>query len=370
MRSIHGENSDTIASDLVEASVTRRAGHLAPVTFQLGGRKVTPYALAPWQPDEIDPSLPELLLVLRGDFLCFPFGGSAERPPHGVTANLEWSLVAQTERSIRLSIRDVDGCATFEKRLSLRDGETAIYQEHVITGADGVSNYGNHPILDFSQIPEGAGRVTVSPFRWASVYPGLFSNPENREYGALKPGATFTDLRQVPLANGGTTDLTRYPARKGFDDLVMMVSEPTTPEQPFAWSAAVLDGYVWFSLKNPGDFPATLFWISNGGRHAEPWNGRHLGRLGIEEVCSHFSDGPDVAREDRLNALGIPTARRFSPGTAVSLRIIQGVVAVPADFGAVASIRPEGPNAIRVTGESGKSVISTVTWKDFLAAEA
>jgi hypothetical protein len=362
MRSIHGENSDTIASDLVEAAVTRRAGHLAPVTFQLGDRKVSPYALAPWQPGEIDQSLPELLTVLRGDFLCFPFGGSAERPPHGVTANLEWSLVEKDERSIRLSIRDVDGRATFEKHLSLRDGETAVYQEHVISGADGVFNYGNHPILDFSHLTEGAGRVSVSPFRWASVYPGLFSNPESREYGALKPGATFTDLREVPLANGGTTDLTRYPARKGFDDLVMMVSKPATAEQPFAWSAVVLDGYVWFSLKNPADFPATLFWISNGGRHAEPWNGRHFGRLGIEEVCSHFSDGPDVAREDRLASQGIPTARKFTPEEKVFLRIVQGVAAVPADFGVVTSIRPHGSGAIEIIGESENAVFSNVNW--------
>ncbi len=362
MRSIHGENSDTIASDLVEAAVTRRAGHLAPVTFQLGDRKVSPYALAPWQPGEIDQSLPELLTVLRGDFLCFPFGGSAERPPHGVTANLEWSLVEKDERSIRLAIRDVDGRATFEKRVSLRDGETAVYQEHVINGADGVFNYGNHPILDFSQLPEGTGRVSVSPFRWASVYPGLFSNPESREYGALKPGATFTDLREVPLANGSTTDLTRYPARQGFDDLVMMVSEPTTPEQPFAWSAVVLDGYVWFSLKNPADFPATLFWISNGGRHAEPWSGRHFGRLGIEEVCSHFSDGPDVAREDRLASQGIPTARKFTPDEKVSLRIVHGVAAVPADFGVVTSIRPQGSGTIEIIGESENAVFATVNW--------
>lgn len=362
MTSIHGESCEIISSDLVEAAVTNRAGHLAPVTFRLGDRRVSPYALAPWLPDEVDQSLPELLTVLRGDFLCFPFGGSSERPPHGVTANLEWSLLEKDGRSIRLSIRDVDGRATFEKNVSLREGETAIYQDHVITGADGVFNYGNHPILDFSQVPEGTGRVSVSSFRWASVYPGLFSNPENREYGALKPGATFTDLREVPLANGGTTDLTRYPARKGFDDLVMMVSEPTTPEQPFAWSAVVMDGYVWFSLKNPADFPATLFWISNGGRHAEPWNGRHFGRLGIEEVCSHFSDGPDIAREDRLASQGIPTARKFTPNEKVSLRIVQGVAAVPADFGVVTSIRPHGSDAIEITGESENAVFAIVNW--------
>jgi hypothetical protein len=194
------------------------------------------------------------------------------------------------------------------------------------------------------------------------VYPGLFSNPENREYGALKPAGEFSDLGEVPLANGGTTDLTRYPARQGFDDLVMMVSLPATPEQPFAWSAVVMDGYVWFSLKNPADFPATLFWISNGGRHAVPWNGSHFGRLGVEEVCSHFSDGVDVSREDRLAAKGIPTIRDFRKDETVSLRIAQAVAAVPPGFGKVVSIRPEGTGKVILTGESGASVESDIDW--------
>ena len=56
----------------------------------------------------------------------------------------------------------------------------------------------------------------------------------------------------------------------------------------FAWTAATLDGYVWISLKDPRTLPSTLFWISNGGRHGEPWNGRHLRRLGLEEICGHF----------------------------------------------------------------------------------
>ena len=91
----------------------------------------------------------------------------------------------------------------------------------------------------------------------------------------------------------------------------MMVNEASTEEQPFAWSATVLDGYLWFALKNPADFPATLLWISNGGRPTAPWNGRHTGRLGIEEVCSHFCDPVDVSREDRLADKNIPTSREF-----------------------------------------------------------
>ena len=108
-----------------------------------------------------------------------------------------------------------------------------------------------------------------------------------------------------------------------------MVSEPATSEQPFAWSAAVLDGYLWFSLKNPADFPSTLFWLSNGGRSASPWSGRHVGRIGIEEVCSYFSHGVDVSRQDLLAAEGIPTSREFKPNEPVSLRVIQATRLVP-----------------------------------------
>jgi len=359
---IHGEPSWCLSHDRVRLQVTSRGGHLAPVEFTLGERTVSPYALAPWVPDEVDEGLPELLKVLRGDFLCFPFGPQQHAPPHGASANAEWQIVAGGNEMLHLGMDDPDSGAWLEKILSLKEGETVIYCEHRISGAEGKYSYGNHPILDCSFLTDGAGRVSVSPFRWGSVYPGFFSNPLNREYGALKPAGEFTDLREVPLATGGTTDLTRYPCRQGYDDLVMMVAEPATAEQPFAWSAAVLDGYVWFSLKNPADFPATLFWISNGGRHGEPWSGRHFGRIGIEEVCSHFCDGVDISREDRLKDRGIPTARDFRKDEVVSLRIAQAVTEVPQGFGRVTAIRPAGPGKVSITGESGQSVESAIDW--------
>lgn len=359
---IHGEPSWCLSHDRVRLQVTPRGGHMAPVEFTLGERTVSPYALAPWTRDDVDESLPELLKVLRGDFLCFPFGPQKDAPPHGVSANAEWKIVAGGAEMLHLGMDDPDSGAWLEKILSLREGETVVYCEHRISGVRGRYSYGNHPVLDLSFLPDGDGRVSVSPFRWASVYPGLFSNPVNREYGALKPGGEFSDLREVPLANGGSTDLTRYPCRQGYDDLVMMVNEPATDEQPFAWSAAVLDGYVWFSLKNPADFPATLFWISNGGRHGEPWNGRHFGRIGIEEVCSHFADSVDISREDLLAAQGIPTTRDFREDDTLSLRIAQAVVAVPEDFGTVNSIRPAGPGKVTLAGESGHQAEATIDW--------
>ena len=366
MKSIHGEASYHLATAELDLYVTGRGGHLAPVVFHLPGRDVSPYALAPWEPADY-PDLPPLLSVLRGDFLCLPFGGQLDGPPHGETANCEWTKLDSDERSLRFGIETKDVGAKVVKTLTTREGQHAIYFTHEISNLEGDFNYGNHPILDLTSLREGTARVTTSAFRWASVFPGPFSNPADGESQALAEGAGFSDLREVPLAAGGTTDLTRYPQRLGNDDLVMMVNSPSTPEQPFAWSAVVLDGYLWFSLKNPSDFPATMFWMSNGGRSAAPWNRQHVGRIGIEEVCSYFSNGLDISRQNLLAAEEIPTTRHFRSEEVVMLRIIQGVALTPAGFSAVQGILPDGDHHIMITDEHGQKIRVMLDW-DFITS--
>lgn len=360
---IHGARCQVAEIDGVRLVVTMVGGHMT-ADFRLGARTVSPYALAPWQPDEAGADLPVLLSHLRGDFFCLPFGPQDEGPPHGEPANGEWQFGAGGASGIQLRMETGDSKAVVEKKISLREGNRVLYIEHVVTGLEGEWSYGSHPILDFSGVPDG--RVSVSPFRWASVNPGVFSDPVNREYQALRPGAKFSDLREVPLIAGGTTDLTRYPARQGFEDLVMMVSDAN--EAPFAWTACVMDGYVWFSLKDPKDFPATLFWMSNGGRHAGPWNGNHQKRLGLEEVCSYFAENVTESRKDILGEEGISTVRKFD-GTLVSLRLIQGVVGVPEGFDLVKEIVPDGDGRVEVVSESGVAVTAQVDWS-FLSGSA
>jgi len=363
MTCIHGANSFLLHSNAVELAVTEEGGHMAPVTFLLPkGRKVSPYALAPWLPDEC-PEQPALLRQLRGDFFCFPFGPQTKGPPHGECANALWTKTRQSNLSLVLTMDTSDTGAHIEKSLSLHPDHTAIYCEHLISGVNGRFNYGTHPILDLSHSGKHQALISTSPFHWASIYPGLFSNPKDGANGALKPGATFYSLDAVPLANGGTTDLSRYPARHGSDDLVMLANDPN--HLPFAWTAAVLDGYVWFSLKNPADFPATLLWLSNGGRTAKPWNGRHLGRIGLEEVCSHFSDGPDIARENLLEPLGIPTTRSFSKSNTTRLPVIHAVAATPDGFGKTTSITPT-ENAVILRDESGMQITTPLHWQFIL----
>jgi hypothetical protein len=366
METLHGSPSFTLQTPEVSLAVTRTGGHLAPLTYHLPGLDASPLALAPWKPSEVDASLPRLLAELRGDFLCLPFGGQRQGPPHGETANGEWALVARTERRLELGMQAGDTGARVAKRLSVVAGHHAVYTEHLIEGLQGEWNYGTHAILDLSGLPEGAARISISPFRFGSVYPGEFSPSGEGATGCLLPGGRFDDLAAVPLKSGAKADLSRYPARKGNDDLVMLTNVPAEPTQPFAWTAASLPGYAWVQLKRAADFPSTLLWMSNGGRAAHPWEGRHLGRIGLEEVCSHFCDGVDLAREDRLASLGIPTARTFRRGETTRLPLIQMATPTPPGFGRVATVAPEGDGAVRVADDAGNSVVCPLDWNFLL----
>jgi hypothetical protein len=355
---VHGEPSFTIGNRDVELFVTRRAGHMGPVRFRLGKRWVQPYALAPWQPEELGTALPPILRVLRGDYFCLPFGSSkGVKDVHGETANESWDLIERGTGRLALEMKvKAPGCKV-TKILSIKEGQRAIYQEHRVEGLQGRYNFGHHAILRF---PEGGPyHVNTSPFHYGSVKPDAFSNPLEREYGALKTGGRFTSLAKVPLAHGGFTSLQEYPARRGFEDLIMVASKPGD----FAWTAATLDGYMWISLKDPRTLPNTLFWISNGGRHASPWNGSHLGRLGLEDVCGHFSDGLEISKKNLLKGHGVTTSLHFRAKEAKSIRVIHVVHAVGNGFGRVESIeRSENGTQITVTGSQGRSVRVPVDW--------
>ncbi len=350
-----------------------------------------PYALAPWKPKDLPVSMPPVIRVLRGDYFCLPFGSSAGvKHVHGDAANANWKLIKNsddalimqmqtrlpageipTDRPTRLptrgrSVTESDNSKVhLTKILKLREGHSAVYQEYLISGLDGNYNFGHHAILKF---PE-TGRpysVNVSPFHFGSVKPDRFSNPEAKEYGALKTAARFTSLGKVPLAEGGFTSLQEYPARRGYDDLILVASRPGK----LAWTAATLDGYVWISLKDPTTLPSTLFWISNGGRHAEPWNGVHTARLGLEEVCGYYSDGLEISRKDLLKKHKIPMTLRFSPDKPTSIRLIHLVAPVPKGFGRVEVVTADPkPPSITIEDHHGRKVQAKVDWK-FLYSEA
>jgi hypothetical protein len=362
---VAGQASWRIATDDVEAFVTRDGGHLGPVTFDRGGRAIAPLSMPPWAGDTSGEVQDPLLQVLRGDFFTLPFGSNStaydgeQHPFHGETAQARWTLEDHAEDELHLSLRTTVRPGRVDKRIRLRAGHPAIYQQHTISGMAGPMALGHHVMVRFPD-HEGSGVVSTSRFVHGQVYPGEFE-PDEGGFQALDPGAEFESLDRVPLRDGGLTDLSRYPARPGFEDLAMVVADDALP---FAWTAVVFadEGYAWFALRDPKVLRNTVFWVSNGGRHYPPWNGRHVNVLGIEDVTAYFHEGVAASAGDNpLSARGYPTSVELDPERPLAVNHIMGVARLPAGFDEVVSIEPgTEPETAVLRARSGRSVTVAV----------
>ena len=94
-----------------------------------------------------------------GTFRCLPFGDSPEGPAHGETACESWTIVSVTTSSAHLRIDASDTGARVNKVVSVRDGQSALFQEFTISELNGAYSYGTHPILDLSPLPVGTARI-------------------------------------------------------------------------------------------------------------------------------------------------------------------------------------------------------------------
>ena len=355
-----GQETSLIKTRDVEAGVTTLGGQLWPAKFRVGPRWISPLSAAPWAMEK--PAVPNILKVLRGDFFCMPFGGNAtvhageRHPVHGETANRKWKREpSPTPATLHFSLRTKIRRGRVDKFLSLIEGHPAIYQKNVVSGMSGRLPVGYHAMLHFPR--QGSARISTSAFVRGQVFPGPFENPVEGGYSCLKNGAGFRSLKNVPRADGGKADLSVYPAREGFEDLVMLVSDSSLP---FAWTAAVVaeEGWVWFSLKDPRVLRSTIFWMSNGGRHSAPWSGRHRGVIGIEDVTSNFHHGhAESVRPNPLARAGIPTSIEFTPGSPVSVNSIMAVASAPKGFDEVHDIRAgKNGRSVELESCSGKTI--------------
>jgi hypothetical protein len=368
-RSFHGQPSFTFSTKEVEVAVTQRGGQMAPVTFfRDTARPVQPYYISPWQ-DEPPTEMPAPVLVsLRGDFFCLPFGGNNEEvggekhPPHGEIVGDSWRAVGLKKTGdVTTLTMDIDtkvrrGHVT--NALSLVDGQNVVYTRTTIEGFAGRAPLGHHAILAMPD-KEGAVRIATSPFKFGMTCPSLFSDPKQREYQALLPGAKWTDLTKVPMAwkNAPDADLTRLPARYGYADLVQILNEQTSP----AWTTATYPeaGYLWFSLKDPAVLNSTVFWMENHGRYGHPWNGRN-NCLGLEDVTAYFADGlAPSTRENLLTKEGVATAFELKADQPTAVNYIQGVVKIPAGFESVKTLE-FAPGVVTFISTTGRRVDAPV----------
>jgi hypothetical protein len=343
----HGQPSWVIQSDQVELAVTALGGHMAPVTFyRQDSKPVQPYHISPWQSEKHTYPAP-VLVPLRGDFFCMPFGGNGEayrdemHPPHGETAGSTWKHV-KTEKegsvsTLTLEMQTTVRAGNVIKKLQLIEGHNVVYSSHQIKGFHGRTSIGHHATLAMPDI-EGAFKISHSPIRFGLTNPTQFSDPAKGEYQQLAIGQRFQALDSVPsrFKDAPDVDASRLPQKTGYADLLMIFSDDTQ-ETP-AWLTAVRadEGWLWFSMKDPKVLAGTVFWLENHGRHQLPWFGRN-NCVGFEDVTAYFADGlKGSAEENALTRLGIPTALDLNGD--LTVRYIQGVAKVPPGFTAVANV--------------------------------
>ena len=296
LQDIHSQPSWVIRNSQVELAVTRLGAQMAPVTFYRDSpTPIQPYHISPWQGENLDLGYCPVLVPLRGDFFCLPFGGNGtpykreSHPPHGETVGSPWWFAGVETKegvtSLDLSIDTTVRKGRVRQRISIVEGENAVYTKTVIEGFKGKTTFAHHAILAMQE-EAGVVNISTSPIQFGMTCPYPFGDPAAGEYQALAMGARFKDLARVPsiFKNRPDADCTSFPARRGFADLLQVFDRPARKNTP-AWIAAVntKTQSIWFALKDPAVMPGRVFWMENHGRHGTPWNGRN-NCLGLEST--------------------------------------------------------------------------------------
>lgn len=355
METIHGEPSWRITNGETDVYVTKRGAHTAPVTFFADDeRPVRPHFVAPWNTDDdmgrdLDPPV---LAPLRGDFLCLPFGEDnryegESHPVHGEAAGGAWEFVGEeqtgrrTAARLRFSPRQRAGTIAYE--ISLVKGHSAVYQRHLIEGFHGPTTLAHHVILRGDtplcvDTPPLAFGVTNAPGpRYAA----------GGEYHSIERDRVFTTAERVPSvwAADPYVDVSRFPRREGFDDIVQLVPDYAEPAIGWVTATAPEEGWLWYALKDPKVLPSTVMWMENRGRHASPWNGRTVA-LGIEDACGYLATGLAGSVPDNpVSRRGVPTYHDAG-AEPTAVNYIQGVCRIPEGFDRVHTISVEADRVV------------------------
>ncbi len=312
--------SNTVTSWILQwshgqGSVEASGAMLAPVTFMLpDGRQVQPFAVFPWAKEALPPGQPALTGLMangRGEWPCVPFGGGPapfDHPIHGWPAHDVWQR-----------LDDGGDLAHMHLRYDFPADSPVDSVERLITGVDGQPEIqcrlritvrracalplGLHPTLRLPERP-GALRVTAGDFAFGITL------PREHEPGAdvLQPGAQFAALSHVPGAGGQSLDLSHLPLAQDTESLVQLCgSDGRMTVSNFD------EGYAFALSWDATVLPSCLLWISNGGRQAWPWSGRHYA-LGVEPVCSYFDWGVDAGTASNpVSARGVATCVQLDP---------------------------------------------------------
>ena len=351
------ERFPTIEAEGVRLTLDLAVGHVRRFEVERDGARILPLHVAPWVDDPAiagDPAILPNLKFLAGDFFCAPFGKSdvEDAPSHGWPANSEWTALGEARFAGGVTarfelVKRVMG-AKLVKEVTLRDGHPFAYLRHVFSGGSGAVSVASHAMTNF---PAG-GRLSFSSKAFGETPPTVQELDPKLGRSLFAAGVRFTDLSKLPLADGSTADLHRYPVADRHEDFVALIE---AKDSKLGWTAAVRRdaGDIVLSLKNPADFPMTFLWFSNGGRFYKPWNGRHLGVLGIEEGRAYSAHGHAASiAPNPMSEAGIATSLRLVPDGEAEVRHVIGGAPLPAGWTAISSVEA-GPTALTLRGEAG-----------------
>ncbi|MEM1360424.1 MAG: hypothetical protein AAGF94_01765 [Pseudomonadota bacterium] len=319
-------------TEMGSVAINAEIGNLRELCFVSGERRIEPLHTAHWVGGgEIPDDIASVEQDLAGDFFCAPFGQSdlVDAPPHGWSANSHWTITRLEPDEVALSLDTSVMGASIHKALRLSRNAPLLYQTHTIDGGQGSLTVAHHPMVHVT----GRGRLFASPKR-AALSPDTPLEPGRN---ALACPARTTDMRTFPASDGRSIDLSHLPIARSCEDFVTLVEDKASL---LGWTAVLReeeDDIVFF-LKDPRVLPVTMLWHSNGGRDYAPWNGRHIGVLGIEDGCTAGAAGHKAAlTSNAISREGVATALPL--GAPIYIRHVIGAVPRPEGWTDVADIR-------------------------------
>lgn len=317
----------------VRLTITVEGGHIAEIFSKRTG--VNPLWTPPWpsiEPSQYDQkkhpeygqdSESKLLAGIVGHNLCLDIFGppSEEEFRAGLTVHGEGSVLPyeiETSKSeltarVHLPLAHLD----FERRIRLL-GEGRIEIEEQVKNSlalDRPIAWTEHVTLGDPFIERGVTRLRM-PVERSATYPEDFGAPQ-----ACKADVSFV-WPHVPAKNGGTLDLSTYPARGGSSSLTGHLVERHRENAYFqAWNPNLKTAiaYAW----RRADFPWISLWEENGGRTTPPWNGQTI-TWGVEFGVSPYAE----ARRDMINrgkVFETPTYRWLPAKAELRVRYIAAV---------------------------------------------
>jgi hypothetical protein len=318
-------------------TVQRLGAMLALVVFRLpDGRQAAPLHVAPGAGEAGTDALPGILQRLRGEWPCVPFGhgraqtlsgdwaGLEAEPglwPHGEGSNRLWDW-AEVEGALALTIDYAPDNPIARLERVIRPDPSAAAVDITLTihpRRDCRLPIGLHPVFRVPDDGQGL-RLDADTGGTVLTFPGALEPGISR----FSPGAEAASLAQVPLIAGGRVDATRLPLPFATEELVQIAGASGRVALDYP-----AEGFRAEMTWDRALFPSVILWLSNRGRQAAPWSGRHLA-VGVEPVAAAFDLGTAISAGDNpISRRGVATAVDFRAGQPVTKRYHIAVQPLP-----------------------------------------